>query len=133
MPSMSTDGWVTDSVQIADYLMSHFFLSEFSQTALYPKQVSSLPYLIEIYKKSPKATADAIQKTLVIYFSRYFNNVVVQCQNRDDPSDDRKAIVDIFIEYVDSDGKLYSFAKAAEMIEGKFNKIVEINNILGEG
>lgn len=133
MPSLSTDGWVSDPVQVADYLMSHFFLSEFSQTALFPKQVSSLPYIVYENQGSPTRTAEKVKTTLTTYFSRYFDNVVVQTSYRDDSEDPSKSIIDCFIEYVDSDGKTHSFSKSAELVNGKFNKIVYINNYVGEG
>lgn len=133
MPSLSTDGWVNDSIQIADYMMSHFFLSEYSQTYLYPNNVASLPYLIEINKGSPQKTAQAIEQTLTQYFENYFKDVTVQCRYRNDSTDDTRASVDVFIEYSDSDGVQHSFGKSAEMVNGKFNKIVQINNLLGEG
>lgn len=132
VPTLSTDGWVYDSLHIADHLMSDFFLSEYSQTALYPKEVASLPYIIELNKEYPDKVADAIQERLSTYFSRYFSNVEVEARYREDSSNTLKAIVDIFIEYTDSDGRTHSFAKGAELINGKFDKIVEVNNYLGE-
>lgn len=132
VPTMSSDGWVFESLHMADYLMSDFFLSEYSQTALYPNTITSLPYIIEANKESPERIAEKIQDGLEVYFSRYFKNVIVQASYRDDPTSGSKAIVDVFIEYVDSEGKTHSFAKGAEIIDGKFNRIVEINNYLGE-
>lgn len=129
---MSSDGWVFESLHMADYLMSDFFLSEYSQTALYPRTITSLPYIIEENKGDPSGTAAKIEDGLTIYFSRYFTNVTVQASYRNDPTSGTKAIIDVFIEYMDSEGKTHSFAKGAEMIDGKFNKIVEINNYLGE-
>lgn len=133
MPSLSEDGWVNDPLQIADYLMSHFFLSEYSQTALFPKQVSSLPYIIFEHQGNPNNTAEKIKSVLTTYFSRYFNNVVVQTGYRDDDEDPSKSIIDLFIEFVDSVGKTHSFSRVAELLNGKFNRIVQINNFEGEG
>lgn len=133
MPSMSTDGWIEDPLQVADYLMSHFFLSEYSQTALFPKEVTSLPYIMYKNQGSPQNTSDAIKDRLAIYFSRYFTDVVVQTAQRDDPTDATKAIIDCFIEFRDHLGKVHSFAKSAEIIDNKFNRIVHINNFVGEG
>lgn len=131
-PTLSTDGWVYDSIHIGDRLMSDFFLSEFSQTALYPNEVASLPYIIELNKESPDRVAGAIQNRLTTYFSRYFTNVTVETNYKLDAENSIKASVFIFIEYTDTDGKTHSFAKGAELINGKFDRIVEVNNILGE-
>lgn len=132
MPSLSGDGWVQDPVQIADYLMSHFYLSEYSQTALFPKQVSSLPYIIYKNQGDPGKTAEDMRLTLTTYFSRYFSNVTVQTSYRDDEEDASKSIVDCFLEFTDHTGKVHSFSKSAEIINGKFNRIVQINNYEGE-
>lgn len=133
MPSLSMDGWVGDPVQIADYLMSHFYLSEFSQTSLFPKQVASLPYIIYENQGDPIKTSEKIRSVLETYFSRYFSNVVVQTNYRDDETDPSRSIIDTFIEFVDDVGKTHSFSKSAELLNGKFNKIVYINNFEGEG
>lgn len=133
MPSMSTDGWVYDSVHIVDYMMSHFFLAEFSQTALYPGTISSIQYLIEKNQGSPSRTAQAIKETLTLYFERYFKEVTVQTQHRPDATDDTRASIDIFIEYTDDDNVKMSFGKSADIVNGKYSKIVNINNNLGEG
>lgn len=133
MPSLSEDGWVSDPLQIADYLMSHYFLSEYSQTALFPKEVSSLPYVIYENQGNPSKTAEKVKTGLTTYFSRYFNNVVVQSSYRDDEEDPSRSIIDCFIEFVDHTGKTLNFSKSAELINGKFSRIVFINNYEGEG
>ena len=47
LPSLSTDGWVFATAEKADYLISHFFVAEYSQTQLYVSHVSSFPKIIQ--------------------------------------------------------------------------------------
>jgi hypothetical protein len=131
IPTLSTDGWVTDPLQGADYLMSHFFLSEYSQTAIYPDNVASLPYLIQNNKESMDKTAEEIRKTLTNYFSRYFQNVVVQTAAREEFENSPRIIIDCFVEFLDHEGKTHTISKGLELLDSKFSKIVEINNITG--
>jgi len=51
VPSLSQDGWTSSTKEKLDYLMSHFFVADKSQTALYAEEVSSFPYLVQNNKE----------------------------------------------------------------------------------
>ena len=128
MPSLSEDGWVTDSVKVADYLLSHFFLSEYSQTYIYHQQVSSLPWILQVTQGDMSATIDKTRRTLSEYFSRYFNNVEVEVLDVTSEETPSKAAISIYIKFTDKEGKEHVFGKFLEMADLTITKIVNINN-----
>jgi hypothetical protein len=127
-PSLSEDGWINSSMKIADYLLSHFFISDYSQSYLYIEHVSSLPWIIQKNQSDIPKTCSDIQSTLVNYFSRYFDNVeveVIDVTNADAPS---KVELTIYLKFIDKDNKEYVFGKLLEIANMTITKIIDINN-----
>lgn len=78
LPSLSQDGWVSSTKEKLDYLMSHFFLSDYSQTSIYSKYVASLSYILQANQNKMIDTKNAVTTTLTDYLSRYkFTDVIV--------------------------------------------------------
>lgn len=128
MPSLSEDGWVTDSVKVADYLLSHFFLSEYSQTYIYHQQVSSLPWILQVTQGDMNATIDKTRRTLSEYFSRYFNNVEVEVTDATSAEEPSKAAISLYIRFSDKENKEHVLGKFLETHDLKITKIIDINN-----
>lgn len=128
VPSLSLDGWVLADAQRADYLISHFFLSLYSQTQIYPTNVASLPYLIQSNQDQPGLLADKTQATLYAYFSRYFGGVAVEvsCKQASDLSS--KWELSIFVSFQGQDGNTYSLGREVNFLDSKILKITDINN-----
>jgi hypothetical protein len=127
-PSLSEDGWVDSSIKTADYLLSHFFVSEFSQTYIYNGTISSLPWIIQNKQGNVQETAKEIQYTLVDYFSRYFSNVQVDVYDVTSEDNPSKGEISIYIKFIDKDNKEYVFGKLLEIADMTINKIIDINN-----
>ena len=79
VPSLSLDGWVGSTQEAADYLFSHFFLSEVSQTECYPSYITSFPELIERNNGDMTKTRDDTEAALRFYFSNYFLDILNSC------------------------------------------------------
>lgn len=128
LPHLSSEGWVRDSVKIADILMSHFFLAEASQSYLYLDHVSSFPYILQKTQGKMNDTLIELRETLNTYFSRHFNNVVVETRDDTNPEDPSKGIITIYLSFVDSDGNRISFGQLVKFQDLKINEIIKINN-----
>ena len=127
-PDLGPQGW-TDSIPIIiDKLMAHFFVSENSQTSIFPGKITSFPYLLQKYRTDPNGLATATQNALFDYFSRGFNNVATDCTIVDNMPDTSSLSLSIYIEFVDSKGDKHVVARVAESFDGKFTKLVNINN-----
>lgn len=127
-PSLSEDGWVNNSVKIADKLLSDFFISDFSQTYLYSGAVSSFPWIIQNKQGNIAETAALVQKTLNVYFSRYFNNVVVESQDQTSADSPSKGQITLYVKFTDDEGIEYVIGKLLEIADMQVSKIINLNN-----
>jgi hypothetical protein len=127
-PSLSEDGWVNNSVKLADKLLSDFFISDFSQTYLYSGAVSSFPWIIQNKQGNIVETAALVQSTLNVYFSRYFNNVVVESQDQTSADSPSKGNITLYIKFTDDEGIEYVIGKLLEIADMNITKIINLNN-----
>lgn len=128
VPTLSEDGWVTSTEERADYLFSHFFASEYSQTAFYVGTVASFPYIIQNNQGNMTNTVVALKNTLEKYFGRYFKNVVVDATHKEEPEKSGRVAITLYVSFTDEDGKEFVLARMAEMLNSKIVNILAINN-----
>lgn len=125
VPALSADGWVQSSKERADYLLSHFYLSDYSQTHLYTGNVSSLSYIMTTYGHDKYLLQTNLQKTLQDYFVRYnFKNVIVDINIVDETPDSNKQILKIYMGFTDEEGQEITLENILSIINGKFAKVV---------
>jgi len=127
-PSLSEDGWVVSTQQQADYLLAHFFASDYSQTQLYLTKVSSAAYVIYKTQGDVIGTKNLLQSTLSDYFSRYFLNVNVDVTEVPNELDLSRVTLAIFLTFIDLDGIFFSLDKVFDIVDGKAVNILSINN-----
>lgn len=128
VPSLSLDCWVTSTANKADYLISHFFLSEKSQTALYGNEVSSLQWIIQNTQGDLNKLTSLMRSSLSSYFSRYFKSVNVEVTTNEVTPGSNKIELRLFLSFADKDGKEFILAKLIDILDSKINSIVTINN-----
>ncbi len=128
MPSLSEDGWVNNSIKTCDYLLSHFFLSDYSQSYIYHGQVSSLPWIIQQTQGNMSRTVSLTQQTLSGYFSRYFNNVVVEVSEIEDANNPSKGEITIYVKFTDAENKEYVVGKLLHITDLTISKIINLSN-----
>ena len=128
LPTLSPEGWVQSTAEQADYLISHFFASEYSQSHLYNSNVSSFQYIIQNAQGDMSKTVTDLKTTLSIYYSRYFTDVVVEASYEQLPVDSSKVNITLYISFIDKSGKEFILGKTLELINSKISKIIDINN-----
>lgn len=128
LPSLSEDGWVNDPLLVGDYLLSHFFVSDFSQTQLYLNQVSSLPYIVQDAQGDTTKLISSVQSSITAYMSRYFNDVYVESALVPNPSGSSDIGFTIFVSYLGNDGNTYQLNNIIETLNSKISNIININN-----
>ncbi len=77
VPSLSTLGFVSDSVTKFSILMAHIFIADYNQSALYPGFVTSLPNIIEQAGQDPAQIAATIQQAISTYLNAYYTSASV--------------------------------------------------------
>ena len=127
-PSLSEDGWVNSSVKVADYLLSDFFLSDFSQSYLYSGEISSLPYVVQSTQGDVLSCLNKLKDTLLKYFGRFFTNVLVEVKDVTKQETPSKVEISLFLSYTDTEGKSYNIGKLLELNNLTINKVISIIN-----
>lgn len=128
MPTLSEDGWVTNPQSVADYLFAHFFLSDRSQSQIFEEQISSFQWILATTQNAMPDTIAQTRSTLTTYFSKYFNNVVVEVQEVPNEKEPSKAQLSIYINFTDSTGKSHNFGKLMPITETKTAEVISILN-----
>lgn len=127
-PSLTETGWITSSEITGDFLFAHFFASDYSQTHLYAGNVSSFAKIMQANMENVDNLIGELRSTLLRYYARYFENVVVDVNIKDDLTNDSKLSLLIYIAYSDSAGKKYNLAKLVRDVTSKSAQIIDINN-----
>lgn len=127
-PSMSESGWVTSSEIMADSMFSHFFATDYSQSNIYLGNITSFAWIVQNNLNDMTGLISAVRSALATYFSRYFQNVIVEVQDKTDLTDTAKVGISIYIAFTDNQGKSYNLARLVRDIGSKTSSIVKINN-----
>lgn len=130
VPSLSENGWVNDPLLKADYLLGHFFASDYSQSTVYAGNVSSMAWVIFKTQGKVKDTVRLLSDTLSTYLGRYFESPVVNVSEYTGPGYNlggSNVALSIYVGiYVN--GKEVSVTKALELTNSNSFKIISINN-----
>ena len=122
-PTLGGDGWVRATTKTADYILSHFFLAEYSQTAEFVGRVSSFPWIMARYQSDIDGMKREIRESLVREFSYQFEDVTVEVTESPEENSINIHSLKIFLEFKDQDGLVHNLSR---MIRHNFEKVVEI-------
>ena len=125
VPSLSIDGWVNTPLRSADYLFSHLFLSDYSQTYIYYTNVKSIPYLVYKNQDSIPDLITGVKNMLDTYFGQYYDQV--NSEVTANQPDGTSVTLNIFLELID-DNVTYTLSKVIEFSESKVKQIIDVNN-----
>jgi len=129
VPSMSTQGFVTDLSGKLDLLLAHFFLADYNQTQLYPGRVISLPEIIERCGGDATQAPRLLERALMDYLGRYYRSVTVTCTPSTDQTVDFSVSVDLLLNIGINDGdQVGRFERLVQSRNSKMNAIIKLNN-----
>lgn len=129
VPTLSTEGFVTDLSGKLDFLLSHFFLSENNQTHLYHRSVISLPEIIQRAGGDASRTIEILQQALSSYMSAYYPAADVQVSSRTDLETDPSIKVELHIRIdIRENNAIGSFDRLVLAENSKFSSIIALNN-----
>lgn len=129
VPTLSRAGWSKTAEEKIDFLLSDFFTSQNSQSYVYQGTICSLPYLIQHYQGDVTSLVNFTRELLNRYLGAYFDNVVVDVTSDDNPTTNPTNDVTLTIYMqVEQNSTIYSVGKVVQTMNGKINKIVQLNN-----
>lgn len=125
--TLSPAGWITNPLEVADYLMAYFFLTQKSQTHFHPQYVYSYQSLIAENAPDNNLAAE-IESKLKVYLSSEFTNVLVQVKiaGKDDDENNSEQTITIGCSFT-SDGKVYSLSNVIELLGTNVKRIYRLN------
>lgn len=129
VPTLSTYGFVKDQASKIDYLLSHFFLSDYNQTYLYPGSVISLPEIIQKHGGEVSGVISELNRRLRDYLLRYYIDVDLDIRTAANADVDlsTKAELIISVNVVD-EGVNSQFIRLLRSNDSRLSEIVKYNN-----
>lgn len=129
VPTLSTQGWVTDLTSKIDFLLAHFVSTDQEQSNIYKAYVSNLQSIIEEHQGDPLSTADKIARTIQGYLGRHYENVVAEARFSLNNEVESQTTVKITLSLnFTEEGVQYTANRLLTYYNGKFKEITEANN-----
>jgi hypothetical protein len=129
VPTLSTQGWVTDPSIKFDKLLADFFLADHNQTYFYKGNVKSLQGLIEKNGSEINALISDLNTTIKTYMERYYDMVEVSVSAANNQYTDPKGRMQLNISIgVNDRGTQKQFGRLLEANNGAMQRISNINN-----
>lgn len=126
IPSLSEQGWITESKKILNNLVSYYILTDAAQSLAYQNNLINLPETYYKYINDPDGMASAVTRDLESLLSRYFQMVDVETETKD-LGDSRYAIL-IYASVVDETNTKIELSRVTQIDSTGLRRIVEINN-----
>lgn len=129
VPTLSTQGWVTDLSSKIDFLLAHFVSTDQEQSNIYKTYISNLQAIIEQHQGDPLSTADKIARTIQSYLGRYYENVVAEARFSliDEVESQTTVKITLSLNFTE-EGVQYTANRLLTYYNGKFKEITEANN-----
>lgn len=126
VPSLSTDGWVTDIRKKADLVMAHYFASDYSQSNVFLSKITSLAYQVQREGHNTFELKRLIESDLQQYLGRYFDNVQIDVRIEDEDASGTNRYNIVFDATVAEHGIRYSLGRLIEVQNSKIKRIVKL-------
>lgn len=129
VPTLSTQGWVTDLSSKIDYLLSHFFVSDFKQTHFYPGTITSLPEMMQKTGGDPQLLMPELKNKLLTYLTKYYEAVTVEVLPTVNLASSTATRIELVLRIdVTDDGEKGAFARLLKTENSKLARIMALNN-----
>jgi len=113
LPTLSSNGWLTDETLMMGTLFNYFKTSKYNQSTTYFGNISSLPFLIKKYADDLDTLSSQIETSLVNLYGRYYSSsdVIVVISEL---SADNKTVLKIDMEVTTTNvsGKMFKLSEA---------------------
>lgn len=127
-PTLDTDGWANTSIKVADYMLSHFFLSDHAQTAFFTGDVYSFAWILQQNQGQIDRIREETQSSLSTYFSKMFSQVDVQVADVANPDSINQKIISLYLVFTDTEGVSYNLSRLVKHTDMKVNEVIAVSN-----
>lgn len=126
LPTLSKDGWVTTPLKTMDYLLSHYYESDYSQSYTFKGKVKSFAKVLMDNQGDVRSLETALRADLEAYLGRYFSVVNVSVEV--DQEETVTGTMEIFLSFGDDELETYTLGHVVRFIDSKFVEVVSRNN-----
>jgi len=126
IPSLTQEGWVTNSKDKLAFLLSYYILSDAAQSISFQNNIINLP---ETYYKNinnPDQMSFDVKNDLDKLLSRYFVNVDIVTEIKE--IDNKKFAILIYASVIDDDNIKTELTKITEINSSGLKNIIDVNN-----
>lgn len=127
LPTLSSSGWIEEIPEKADRLLSYFFVSEHSQSAIFKGSITSLPHLIQAYGNDPSTLKSEVTRKLQNFLERYFDEAAIETEISNAEQPHSRMDLEISVRLRDG-GEGYSLARIVKTLNGKVEEFIRVNN-----
>ena len=114
LPTLSEDGWVDSPTKTMDYLFANFFATDYSQSNTFMGEVVSFSKILTDTQGDIQSTISTTRQTLTRYFSRYYNNVVVEVGEVPNLENSSKQQISIYATCTSDAGEIINLGMVAK-------------------
>lgn len=126
LPSLDSEGWVTNIDQLIDRVLSYTFLSDASQSTMFKGYITSVQAIIQKNGDDALGLQEDMRMGLDNTFRRWFDKIEIDVRVQDVVPGSAQLNIEIYLE-VSYRGESRKVASVAEFYNGIFRRIVDIN------
>jgi hypothetical protein len=128
-PSLSVNGWITDSTARFESLLADFFEADGTQTVLFKGTVASLPTLVQEAGSQMAALTYQVQDALTKYLAAYYDGVEIQVSTSNDGALNPSSYVEFTTQIsVKENGVSLNYNRLLVTESGLLKQIIKLNN-----
>jgi hypothetical protein len=129
VPSLSLSGWSANPRECLDLLVTHFFLSNASQSNIYRGNIASAQEILQRFSSDVSGAAAELERSLNSLLRNYYDDSSIAVASELNDVSKSASVVRFTLSGVAyDDNKPYQLNKLAEVKDGIFVKFIEINN-----
>lgn len=126
IPSLSEQGWVTDSSKILNQVISYYILTDNAQSLVFQGNLINLPYTYFQFINDPDQMSTGIKTDLDKLLSRYFEIVEVETSVKQ-LTESRYAIL-LYGAVIDNESNRIEISKVVDINTTGLRKVIDVNN-----
>lgn len=129
VPTLSAHGWVKDPPVMMDFLLAHFFESDYIQSEIYGDHVANVQVILQQFSQDVPGLINKLQSKLSDYVGAHFpEGVSVDVQQSESKSLKPDEVAIRIFMTVTSEGTEYSVGRMLGLLNSKFRTLVKLNN-----
>lgn len=122
-------GFLSNPKEALDLLVTHFFLTNASQTSVYRGSIETAQSILQKYANDVPQAASEMTEAMNRLLRKYFDDASIVIEHRLYDPTTSNSVVQFTISGVITDNNInYQLNKLVETRNGTFQKFVEINN-----